>query len=53
MGNLMFAMMKKYGTVEVDVIGNRGGENMHETMDGKVFSNQVEQFTIEEIMEMI
>jgi len=53
MGDLMEAMMQKYGRVEMEVIGNRGGENMHETMDGKVFSNQVEQFSIEEIKELI
>lgn len=53
MGNLLEAMMQKYGRVKVDVIGNRGGENMHESMDGITFSNQVEQFTIEEIKELL
>lgn len=53
MGNLMEAMMKKYGKVKCEVIGNRGGENLHETMDGKIFSNKVEQFTIKEIMQLI
>lgn len=52
-GELVEAMMQKYGQVPVQIIGNRGGENMHETMDGKVFSNQVEQFTKEEIKEKI
>jgi len=53
MGDLMEAMMQKYGKVKVDVIGNRGGENLHETMDGKVFSNEVDRFNIKEIMELI
>lgn len=53
MGNLLEAMMQKYGKVEFEVMGNRGGENLHETMDGKVYSNEVEQFTIEEIKELI
>ena len=53
MGDLLKAMMAKYGSVPVNIIGNRGGENLHETMDGKVYSNQVEQFSINEIMKKI
>jgi UDP-N-acetylglucosamine 4,6-dehydratase/5-epimerase len=53
MGDLLEAMMKKYGKVKCEVIGNRGGENLHETIDGKVFSNEVEQFSIDEIKELI
>lgn len=53
MGDLLDAMMNKYGNVDVKVIGNRGGENLHETMDGKIYSNQVDKFSIDEIMEMI
>lgn len=53
MGDLLRAMMNKYGTVPVNIIGNRGGENTNETLDGKVFSNEVEQFTIKEIMKKI
>ena len=53
MGDLLRAMMDKYGTVPVNIIGNRGGENLHETMDGKAFSNQVAQFSIKEIMKKI
>ena len=53
MGDLLEAMMQKYGKVPVEVIGNRGGENQHETIDGKVYSNQVKQFSIDEIKKLI
>ena len=53
MGNLLEAMMEKYGLVADEEIGLQPGENMHETMDGKTFSNEVEQFTINEIKEKI
>lgn len=53
MGKILEAMMQKYGKVSVKKIGLQQGENAHETMDGKVFSNQVEQFTTEEIKEKI
>lgn len=46
--SLLEAMMQKYGTVPVKIIGLQPGENMHETMDGVTFSNQVEQYTVEE-----
>jgi hypothetical protein len=47
-------MMYKYGSSSwYEITGNRGGENKHETMDGVFFSNQVEQFTISEIIEKI
>lgn len=54
-GNLLIAMMEKYGghgSVIKD-IGLQPGENMHETMDGKIFSNEVPQYSIDEIMELI
>jgi UDP-N-acetylglucosamine 4,6-dehydratase len=51
--NLCEAMMQKYGRVEVEEIGNRGGENLHETMDGLTFSNTVGQYTIEELKEIL
>lgn len=53
MGKVLEAMMRKYGTVQVKKIGLQQGENAHETMDGKIFSNQVDQFTVEEILEKI
>lgn len=53
MGDLLEAMMQKYGRVKVETIGNRGGENQHETIDGKVFSNEVDHFSIEEIKELL
>ena len=52
MGDLLDAMLNKYGTVPIEVMGNRGGENLHETM-GTVFSNECEQFTIKEIQKLI
>lgn len=54
MGNLLEAMQSKYGkAAKVKQIGLQPGENMAETMDGKIFSNQVPQFSIEEIKEFI
>jgi FlaA1/EpsC-like NDP-sugar epimerase len=49
-------MSTKYGgekASEIDEIGLQPGENMHETMDGKVFSNEVEHYTQEEILRLI
>lgn len=55
--NLLHAMREKYNKdydlTKIKVIGLQPGENLHETMDGKVFSNQVEQYTIEEIKKLI
>lgn len=53
LGDLLDAMMDKYGKVEVETKELGGEENMHETMDGKVFSNDVPKFTKEEIIELI
>jgi len=52
-GDLLEAMMRKYGKVEVETIGLQPGENKHETVDGKTYSNEVEKFSIEEIMSLI
>lgn len=52
-GNLLEAMMQKYGRVPIKQIGLQAGENLHETMDGKLFSDKVEQYTIDEIKELI
>ncbi len=53
--DLFTAMIEKYGkqALAANVIGLQPGENLHETMDGKVFSNQVKKYTIEEIKELI
>jgi len=56
--DLLTAMANKYlpegGELNIKEIGLQAGENMHEKIleDGK-YSNEVERFTIEEIMEMI
>jgi UDP-N-acetylglucosamine 4,6-dehydratase/UDP-glucose 4-epimerase len=54
-GNILLAIWEKYGKGDLKIkeIGLQKGENMHESMDGKIFSNQVEQFTIKEIKEKI
>lgn len=52
-GDFLAAVMTKYGSVNVKEIGLQPGENMAETMDGVIFSDQVEKFTINEIIEKI
>jgi UDP-N-acetylglucosamine 4,6-dehydratase/UDP-glucose 4-epimerase len=54
-GDLLEAMQIKYGTASrIKVIGLQPGENLHEKIleKGK-FSNEVQQYTIKEIMELI
>ena len=55
--NLLKAMIKKYANgrdIKVKVIGLQPGENLHEkVLDEGPFSNEVQQFTIEEIKELI
>jgi len=53
MRKILEAMQKKYGYTSVKEIGLQPGENLHETMDGKVFSNEVDQFSVDEIIEKI
>lgn len=53
MGDLMEAMMRKYGRVPCEVIGNRGGENMHESLGNGITSDTAEKYSVEEIMELI
>jgi UDP-N-acetylglucosamine 4,6-dehydratase/5-epimerase len=57
MGNLLKAMVEKYGKgikIPVKIIGLQPGENLHEkVLDEGPFSNEVKQFTIEEIKELI
>ena len=51
--NLAQAVMKKYGRTKVTYTKLEGCDNLHETMDGKVFSNQVPQYTVKEIKKLI
>lgn len=44
MGTVLDACMEVYGKTPVRIIGLQPGENKHETMDGKIYSNQVEQY---------
>lgn len=50
MGTVLEACQEVYGTCPVKTIGLQTGENMHETMDGKIFSNEVEQYTKEDFI---
>lgn len=56
-GNLLEAMIEKYGNeqkINVNYIGLQPGENMHEkVLDDGPYSNECEQYTIEEIKEMV
>lgn len=55
--DLLQAMIQKYSngqTINVNIIGLQPGENMHEkVLEEGPFSNEVEHFTIEEILPMI
>jgi FlaA1/EpsC-like NDP-sugar epimerase len=53
--SLLAAMYGKYGIGEqrIKTIGAQPGDNFHETIDGHIFSNEVEQYTIEEIKKLI
>lgn len=48
MGTVLEACMEVYGKAPVTIVGNRGGENLHETVDGITFSNEAEQWTKED-----
>jgi UDP-N-acetylglucosamine 4,6-dehydratase/UDP-glucose 4-epimerase len=54
---LLQAMIEKYGNgqnIQVNVIGLQPGENMHEkVLEQGPYSNEVDQFTIEEIKQLI
>lgn len=56
-GNLLKAMIQKYSPnkdITIKTIGLQKGENLHEQIqDNGPYSNQVEQYTIDEIMELI
>ena len=53
--DLMNAMLQKYtipgSNVQVKYIGLQPGENLHETIDGVTFSNEVPQYSVKEITE--
>ena len=55
--NLLQAMIEKYSNnnkININVIGLQPGENMHEkVLEQGPFSNEVEEFTIEEIKNLI
>lgn len=55
--NLLKAMIEKYSNgkpINIKVIGLQPGENLHEkVLDDGPFSNEVDQFTITEILELI
>lgn len=53
MGDIMEAMMRKYGRVPCEVIGNRGGENMHESLGNGITSDTAEKYTVEDILDLI
>lgn len=49
MGDALRACKRKWGAKSlVKIIGLQEGENLHETMGGGVFSNEVDQYTVEE-----
>lgn len=49
-GTVVDALMEVYGKVPVKVIGLQDGENLHETMDGRRYSNNMPQYTKDEFM---
>lgn len=55
--NLLQAMIEKYGNgqqIPIKIIGLQPGENLHEkVMEEGPYSNEVDQFTIEEIKKLI
>lgn len=56
MVDMLLAAHKKYGVCNLDVveIGLQSGENLHERIVvGGKYSNEVESYTVDEIMEMI
>lgn len=51
MGIVLDACMDVYGKCPVKIIGLQPGENLHETTDGVIFSDKVEQYSKEEFIE--
>jgi len=50
MGTVLEACQEVYGKCPVKVIGLQPGESFRETLDGKTFSDEVEQYTKEEFI---
>lgn len=54
---LLSAMIRKYNADydfdKIRVIGLQPGENMHETMDGKVFSDEIDRYTVDELLALV
>jgi hypothetical protein len=54
MGDALKACQLVWGnTSQTRTIGLQPGENKHETIDGKIFSNEVEQYSVEEFMKLL
>lgn len=54
LGNVLKACQSVWGTgSRVTAIGIQPGENMHETIDGIIYSNEVEQYSVEEFAELL
>lgn len=51
MGEIVQCLKEIHGDFEVVDIGMQEGENLHETMNGLVYSNEVEQYSREEFKE--
>jgi FlaA1/EpsC-like NDP-sugar epimerase len=55
--NLLHAMILKYGNgadIKIKTIGLQAGENLHEkVLENGPFSNECQQFTVEEIIPLI
>lgn len=48
------ACQKAWGSSSpIKMVGRQPGENLHETIDGKTFSNEVEQFSVEEFAKFL
>lgn len=52
MGDIVIALHEMFGEFQVKNIGLQEGENKHESMDGKVFSDSVSRYSTEEIKEI-
>ena len=56
-GNLLTAMVEKYSNgvnIPIKIIGLQPGENLHEkVLDEGPYSNEVQEFTIEEIKDLV
>ena len=54
MADALKACQKVWGDKSpVKIIGAQPGENIHETVDGKVYSNEVEQYTVDEFAALL